>query len=154
MKLDDVTRSYFTVTENFLGEISLLIKPIRRKKQKVHVIFLCDYFLVNDEKRQSIFSRSTTRKIFSLLNSQYINHEGRSKVLEAIRSLGEHICIDCIRHYQNPQQLKDNLGLAIHLPKGHFPKPGLIFFPNYFFYLNHCLLISGLARVNQHWELQ
>ncbi|CAF2878072.1 unnamed protein product [Rotaria sp. Silwood2] len=106
MKLDDLTRSYFTVTEDFLGEISLFIKPI-----------------INDEKRQSIFSRSTTRKIFSLLNNQYINHEGRSKVLEAIRSLGEHICIDCIRHYQKPQQLKDNLEAAIRLPKGHFPEP-------------------------------
>jgi hypothetical protein len=134
--------NFFFLTEDFLREISLLIKPIsKKKKQKVHVIFLCDYFLVNDEKRQSIFSRSTTRKIFSLLNSQYINHEGRSKVLEATRSLGEHICIDCIRHYQNPQQLKDNLEAAIHLPKGHFPEPGLIYFPNYFFYLNHCLLI-------------
>ncbi|CAF4814454.1 unnamed protein product [Rotaria sp. Silwood1] len=108
MKLDDLTRSYFTVTENFLGEISLLIKPI-----------------INDEKRQSIFSRSTTRKIFSLLNSQYINHEGRSKVLEATRSLGEHICIDCIRHYQNPQLLKDNLEAAIRLPRGHFPEPAM-----------------------------
>jgi hypothetical protein len=55
------------------------------------------------------------RKIFRLLNSQYIDRVGRLKVLKAARSLGEHICIDFILHYQNLQQLKDNLCSAIGL---------------------------------------
>jgi len=83
MKLDDATKSWFNSTETVFGKISLIIKPIsKKKKQKVHVIFLCDYFLVNDEKHQSIFSRSTTRKIFSLLNCQYIDCVGLLKVLQ------------------------------------------------------------------------
>jgi hypothetical protein len=49
------------------------------------------------------------RKIFSLLNSQYFDCVGRLKALKAVRSLGEHICIDFILDHQNLQQLKDNL---------------------------------------------
>jgi hypothetical protein len=49
------------------------------------------------------------QKIFNLLNSQYIDREGRLKVLKAARSLGEHIYNDFILHHQNPQQLTDNL---------------------------------------------
>jgi hypothetical protein len=71
--------------------------------------FLCDCFLVNDKERQSIFSRSTIRKMFSLLNNQYIDGKGHLKLLNAIRSLGEHMCIDFILHHQNSQQLTENL---------------------------------------------
>ncbi len=98
-------------------------------------------FLVNGKECQSIFNRSMIRKIFSLLNIQYIDRPGRLKVLKAIRSLGEHMCIHFILHHQNHQQLKDNLRSAIGLGDGEFLEPGLIFFPNYIFYLNHCLLI-------------
>jgi hypothetical protein len=83
MKLDDATKAWFSSTETVFGKISLIIKPIsKKKKQKVHVIFLCDYFLVNDKECQSIFSRSMIQKIFSLLNSQYIDCVGRLKVLK------------------------------------------------------------------------
>ena len=103
MKLDYETKSCFDRTEKLFGDISLIIKLISKKnKQKVHVIFLCDYFLVYDNECQSIFSRSMIRKIFSLLNSQYINREGRLKLNKAIRSLSEHICIDFYLHHQNP----------------------------------------------------
>jgi len=40
------------------------------------------------------------RKIFSLLNSQYIDCVGRLKFLKAALSLGEHKCIDFILHHQ------------------------------------------------------
>ena len=102
--------------------------------------FLCIYFLVNDKKCQSIFSRSMIRKIFSLLNSQYIDREGGLKFLKAVRSFGEHICIDFILHHQNPQQSTDNFRSAIGLRDGQFLEPGLIFFQIIYFYLNHCLL--------------
>ncbi len=55
--------------------------------------FYVTIFLVNGKECQSIFNRSMIRKIFSLLNSQYIDRAGRLKVLKAIRSLGEHICV-------------------------------------------------------------
>ncbi|CAF1429193.1 unnamed protein product [Rotaria sordida] len=44
----------------------------------------------------------------------------RLKVLEAIRSLGEHICMNFILHHQNPQQLTDNLRSAIGLRDDQF----------------------------------
>ncbi len=127
--------------KNFLVT-SLIIKPIsKKKKQKLMSFFLCNYFLINDEERQSIFSRSMIRKIFSLLHSQYIDGEGHLKIIKAACSLGEHICIDFILHHQDPQQLKINLWSAIGLRNSRFHEPGLIFFQIIFFYLNHCLLI-------------
>jgi len=89
-KLDGTTKFGFKHTEKLFCFISLMIKPI-----------------INNKERQSILSRSMIQKIFSLLNSQYINREGCLKVLEAARSLGEHICMDLILHHQNPQQLKE-----------------------------------------------
>jgi hypothetical protein len=62
----------------------------------------CDYFLVKSEECQSIFSPSMIRKIFSLLNSQYIDCEGRLNVVKAMRSLAEQLCIDFTLHHQNP----------------------------------------------------
>ncbi|CAF4003097.1 unnamed protein product, partial [Rotaria sp. Silwood1] len=53
------------------------------------------------------------RKIFSLLNSQYNDREGRLKLLKAIRSLGEHVCIDFILGHQNPQQLTNDFWSAV-----------------------------------------
>jgi hypothetical protein len=142
MKLDPESRECFYCTERLLNEISVEIKPIsKKKKQKVHVIFLCIYFLVTNEECQSIFSRSKTRKIFSLLNSQYIDREGRLKVLKAACSLGEHICIDFILHHKNLQQLVDKLRSVFGLRDGQFLQIGLIFFQIMFFYLNRCLLI-------------
>ncbi|CAF1493109.1 unnamed protein product, partial [Rotaria sordida] len=44
----------------------------------------------------------------------------RLKVLEAIRSLGEHICMNFILHHQNSQQLTDNLRSAIGLRDDQF----------------------------------
>ncbi len=50
------------------------------------------------------------RKIFSLLNSQYIDRADRLKVLKAMRSLGERICIDFILHHKSCQEVTDDLG--------------------------------------------
>jgi len=88
---------------------------------------------VNDKQCQSKFSRSTIRKIFNLLHSQYINDEGCLKFLKSARSLGEYKCIDFILHYQNPQQLKNNLESVIGLQHGQFLEAGLIFFQIIFF---------------------
>jgi hypothetical protein len=126
----------------FFDDISRSIKPIRKKKkQKVHVILQCDYFLVKSEECQSIFSRSMIRKIFSLLNSQYIDCEGRLNVVKAMRSLAEQLCIDFTLHHQNSQQLTHNLRSAIGLRDGQVLEQGWILFSKLFFYLNHCLLI-------------
>jgi RING finger/CCCH-type zinc finger protein len=72
------------------------------------------------------------RKIFSLLNSQYIDREGRLKALKAARSLGERTCIDFILHHQNPQQLTANLWSAVRSRGCQFLGPGFSFF---FFFL-------------------
>ncbi len=96
---------------------------------------LCDYFLVNDKERQSIFSRSTIRKMFSLLNSQYIDGKGHLKLLKAIRSLGEHMCIDFILHHQDSKGLTKNLRSAIGLKNDQLLEPGLIFFSKLFFFI-------------------
>lgn len=67
------------------------------------------------------------RKIFSLLNSQYIDREGRLKALKAARSLGERTCIDFILHHQNPQQLTANLWSAVRSRGCQFLGPGQTF---------------------------
>ncbi len=67
------------------------------------------------------------RKIFNLLNSQYINHEDRLKVLEAIRSLGERICVDFILHQKSFDEVIDDLQSAIGLPDEEFLASGWIF---------------------------
>ncbi|CAF1376787.1 unnamed protein product [Rotaria sordida] len=108
MKLDDETKSYFNRTQIILIEIALLIKPI-----------------INDKDYQSVLSRPMIRKIFSLLNSQYIDREGRLKALKAARSLGERTCIDFILHHQNPQQLTANLWSAVRSRGCQFLGPAM-----------------------------
>jgi hypothetical protein len=68
--------------------------------------------------------------MFSLLHGQYINNQGCLKFFQDARNLGENICIDFILHYQNPQELKNNLESALGLQQGQFFEPGLIFFSN------------------------
>ncbi|CAF4500377.1 unnamed protein product [Rotaria sp. Silwood2] len=68
--------------------------------------------------------------MFGLLHSQYINNEGCLIFIQAARNLGENICIDFILHYQNLQELKNNLESALDLEQGQFPEPGLMFFSN------------------------
>ncbi|CAF3930229.1 unnamed protein product [Rotaria magnacalcarata] len=75
-----------------LGDISMAIKP-----------------MINSKECESVISRSMIRKIFSLLNSQYIEREGLSKFLKAMRSLAEHICLDIMLGHQNPQQLTNDV---------------------------------------------
>jgi hypothetical protein len=123
MKLDDESKSYFNRTQTILGEISILIKPI--SKILIYFILFFAYFcLVNDKECSSILSRPMIRKIFSLLNSQYIDREGRLKALKAARSLGERTCIDFILHHQNPQQLTANLWSAVRSRGCQFLGPG------------------------------
>ncbi|CAF0845566.1 unnamed protein product [Adineta steineri] len=45
------------------------------------------------------------RKIFGVLNNQYLDDEGHLKVFKAACRLGEHICTDIIVHHQNRQEL-------------------------------------------------
>ncbi|CAF3997545.1 unnamed protein product [Rotaria magnacalcarata] len=59
---------------------------------------------VNDKEHLSILNHSIIRKIFSLLNSQYINNESGLSILKATRSLVEDLCMDLIFRHQNPQQ--------------------------------------------------
>ncbi|UJR16708.1 hypothetical protein I4U23_003608 [Adineta vaga] len=108
IQLDNDEKSFFKQIEEHLGELILIIKRI-----------------INDNKCLSKFSHSTIRKIFSLLNSQYINHEGRLEFIKRARSLGEHICIDFILLYQNLQVLKTNLALFLGLQDGQFLEPDM-----------------------------
>ncbi|CAM4815600.1 unnamed protein product [Rotaria magnacalcarata] len=96
MKLDDETKTCFISADKTLGDISMAIKPI-----------------INTKECESVISRSMIRKIFSLLNSQYVEREGRSKFLKAMRSLAEHICIDIMLGHQNPQQLTNDVWSAV-----------------------------------------
>ncbi|CAF1357655.1 unnamed protein product [Adineta steineri] len=114
MKLDDETKSCFHQTQSILSEISLIVKPI-----------LTD-FKANDFKDcQQILSRPIIRKVFGLLNSQFIDREGRLKALKAARSLGERACIDFIIHHQNPQQLTANLWSAVRSRGCQFLGPAM-----------------------------
>lgn len=108
MKLDDETKSYFNQTQNILGEIALLIKPI-----------------ILDKECSSMLSRPMIRKIFSLLNCQYIDGEGRLKAIKSARSLGERSCIDFILHHQNPQQLTATLWSAVRSRGCQFLGPAM-----------------------------
>ncbi|CAF2033437.1 unnamed protein product [Rotaria magnacalcarata] len=108
MKFDKDTKLIFNAVESAFGKISLEIKPI-----------------INNKQCQSILSRSMIRKIFSLLNSQYIDRASRLKVLKAIRSLGEHMCIDFILRCQNPQQVTDNFRSVIGLQSDQFLEPAV-----------------------------
>ncbi|CAF2042911.1 unnamed protein product, partial [Rotaria magnacalcarata] len=92
MKLDDETKTCFISADKTLGDISMAIKP-----------------MINSKECESVISRSMIRKIFSLLNSQYIEREGLSKFLKAMRSLAEHICLDIMLGHQNPQQLTNDV---------------------------------------------
>jgi len=101
--------------------------------------------LVNDYKVnefkdcQPILSRPMIRKIFGLLNSQFIDREGRLKGLKAARSLGERTCIDFIIHHQNPQQLTANLWSAVRSRGCQFLGPGFYFFFQRSFIVNSIL---------------
>lgn len=76
-----------------------------------------------------MLSRPMIRKIFSLLNCQYIDREGRSKAIKSARSLGERSCIDFILHHQNPQQLTATLWSAVRSRGCQFLGPGFkVFF--------------------------
>lgn len=138
MKLDHDAKQAVEIVEQAFCDISCMIQRISKKKQeKLHVISLCNYFLVNDKECQSILSYSMIRKILSLLNSQYIDCKGHLKILKTMRSLGEYICIDFILRHKNPQQLRDNFRSAINLRDGQFIASGLIFF----LFFNYFLLI-------------
>ncbi|CAF1437733.1 unnamed protein product [Rotaria magnacalcarata] len=108
MKLDDETKSFFCRIQTILNDIAISIKPI-----------------LNDKECQSVLSRPMIRKIFSVLNCQYIDREGRLKALKAARSLGERTCIDFILHHQNPQQLTANLWSAVRSRGCQFLGPAM-----------------------------
>ncbi len=105
------------------------------------------FLLVNDYKVnefkdcQPILSRPMIRKIFGLLNSQFIDREGRLKGLKAARSLGERTCIDFIIHHQNPQQLTANLWSAVRSRGCQFLGPGFYFFFQRSFIVNSILFV-------------
>jgi len=87
------------------------------------------FYIVNNKEYQSKLSRSVIRKVFSLLNNQYIVHEGHLQTLEAVRSLGEWTCIYFIDYHQNPQQVQqliDKLWLAVRSGPCAFLVPGII----------------------------
>ncbi|CAF4411257.1 unnamed protein product, partial [Adineta steineri] len=86
--LADETKSCFNRTTNIFNDISVLLKPI-----------------LDDTERQPIFNRSMIRKIFGVLNNQYLDDEGHLKVFKAACRRGEHICTDIIVHHQNRQEL-------------------------------------------------
>jgi len=85
--LDQETKQSFKSTEDCFVQISNVIKTI-----------------IHDKERQSIFNHSMIQKIFSLLNSQYINNESGLKILKATRSLAEDLCMDLFLRQKNPQQ--------------------------------------------------
>jgi hypothetical protein len=64
------------------------------------------FYIVNNKECQSKLGRSVIRKVFSLLNSQYIVREGRLKALEAARTLGHWTGIYFIHSHQNRQQVQ------------------------------------------------
>jgi len=72
------------------------------------------FYIVNDKERQSILNRSVIRKIFSVLNCQYIVGEDHSKVLDSLRSLGEWICISFLKsEFQNYDSVRHAYDLQI-----------------------------------------
>jgi len=94
--LDPETKQGFKITEDWFVRISNVFKTI-----------------IHDKERQSIFNHSMIQKIFSLLNSQYINNESGFKILKATRSLAEELCLNLFRH-QNPQQTPNSFLSAIN----------------------------------------
>ncbi|CAF1181841.1 unnamed protein product [Rotaria sp. Silwood1] len=108
MKLDDETKTCFNTVEKGLSDIAIIIKPILKSE---------DY--------ENVYSRSLLRKIFGLFNSQYINREGRLKILKTIRSLGEHICIDLYVSNQIPQQLKNKAWSIVGFTSRKFYEPAM-----------------------------
>jgi hypothetical protein len=87
------------------------------------------------------------RKVFSLLNSQYIVREGRLKALEAARSLGQWICVYFIHSHQNPQQVQQliaEIWSKVRSKNFAFLGSGRIFLKTIFFNLNK--LFINLAK--------
>jgi hypothetical protein len=90
------------------------------------------------------------RKVFSLLNSQYIVREGRLKALEAARSLGHWTCIYFIHSHQNRQQVQQliaELWSKVRSQNFAFLGSGRIFLQIIFFYLNK-LFINLVKQEN------
>ncbi|CAF1653925.1 unnamed protein product, partial [Adineta ricciae] len=114
MNLDDETKSYFHQSQAILGDIAVGIKYL-----------LYEYKLAEHKENQQILTRPIIRKVFALLNSQFIDRDGRLKALKAARSLGERICVDFIIHHQNPQQLTANLWSAVRSRGCQFLGPAM-----------------------------
>jgi len=93
---DQETKQRFKTTEDCFVQISNVIKTI-----------------IHDKERQSIFNHSMIQKIFSLLNSQYINNESGFKIFKATRSLAEDLCMDLFLREKNPQQNTPNSLLSL-----------------------------------------
>lgn len=88
------------------------------------------FYIVNNKDYQSTLSRSMLKKAFNLLNSQYITREGRLKVCETARNLGQWVCINLIfsqTNRQQLQQLKNRVWAAIRSRGCAFQGPSIIF---------------------------
>ncbi|CAF0795857.1 unnamed protein product [Rotaria sordida] len=83
-------------------------------------------FHINGRRCLLIFSRSTIRKVFNLLNIQVLDCKNHLKVLKAINNLAEHICICFILHYQDRQKLIKNILVNIGLKDHQYLQPNMI----------------------------
>ncbi|CAF4193141.1 unnamed protein product [Rotaria sordida] len=79
--------------------------------------------IINGRRCLLIFSRSTIRKVFNLLNIQVLDCKNHLKVLKAINNLAEHICIYFILHYQDRQKLIKNILVNIGLKDHQYLQP-------------------------------
>ncbi|CAF0860220.1 unnamed protein product [Adineta steineri] len=68
-----IKQKYLNTIEKVFGDISLITKPT-----------------INDNKYESVLSRSTIRRVFNILKYSNLNQEGYTKVFRAIIELGEH----------------------------------------------------------------
>ncbi|XP_022247506.1 roquin-1-like isoform X1 [Limulus polyphemus] len=109
--LQGEAREHYMAARKYVEELALYLKPLTQSG--------------NSASQGSALSRPMQRKLVTLINSQLLEDEGRTRAMRAARSLGERSVTELILQHQNPQQLSANLWAAVRARGCQFLGPAM-----------------------------
>ncbi|CAF1156560.1 unnamed protein product [Rotaria magnacalcarata] len=102
--------------------LMMIYRPSELPKDHKQRHYQCRSYIELDDEKKSYFN--DLEKGFGDI-SVIIMQMSCIKFLQVASNLGEYISIDFILHYQNHQELKNNLESALGLQQGQFPEPAI-----------------------------